>query len=94
MDIVNTRKRELIYYLDHYTTKDIKIKEIIFGIRSRLIQYGHLTRNQLGVLLPFLERETKFRSLKRKDIVAYFKPLITPKSKGRGTYANPQTHQF
>ena len=89
MDIVNTRKRELIAYLNQYSSKDIKIKDIIVRIRSRLIHYGDLNRKQLGVLIPLLERESEFRSLKRKDIVAYFKPLITTKSKGRRVYANP-----
>lgn len=89
-----SRIKELISYLDTYCKKEFIIKDILVGIRIRLLNCGNLTRKQLGVLLPFLEREPKFKMLKRKDIISYFLPLVKPNNLEGRQYVPAQTYQF
>jgi len=86
--------QELIFFLDSYCQKEFIIKHIIVGIRIRLFECGNLTRKQLGVLLPFLEREAKFKSHKRRDIITYFSPLVKTNYQEGRQYVPTQTYQF
>lgn len=94
MDTKVSRIQELVCYLDYYAQKEIIIKQIIVGIRIRLLECGNLTRKQLGVLLPFLEREAKFKALKRRDIITYFLPLVKTNNLEGRQYVPTQTYQF
>ena len=89
-----SRRKELISYLNTYCQKEFIIKHILEGIRIRLLDCGNLTRKQLGVLLPFLEREPKFKMLKRSDIISYFLPLVKTNNLEGRQYVPTQTYQF
>ena len=89
-----SRIKELITYLDIYCKKELIINHILEGIRIRLLDFGNLTRKQLGVLLPFLEREPKFKMLKRGDIISYFLPLVKTNNLEGRQYVPTQTYQF
>lgn len=89
-----SRIKELITYLDIYCKKELIINHILEGIRIRLLDFGNLTRKQLGVLLPFLEREPKFKMLKRSDIISYFLPLVKTNNLEGRQYVPTQTYQF
>lgn len=77
MNTINYKRDMLLYFLNIYLSKqDLKMKDLVINIRTKLKRKEPITIKQFMAVIKFLEREKQFRDVDRSKIIDYFSPLI------------------
>ena len=77
--INNLKRKQLLYFLKFYATRNRKMVRVFLDIIDQLELYQSVTDRQFNVLLPFLKRENGFQYSSDDQIRNYFKILIRSK---------------
>lgn len=72
-DIDDYKRQMLIGFVSHYASKpDIKMKDLLHGIRRNLVRKKPITERQFIAIIRFVERERPFKGKSVEEIKEYF----------------------
>lgn len=73
---IEDRRKMLVTYISYYLTKDLKMRDVLVGIKDTLVKGSKISVRQFMAVIRFVEREKPFKGNSHGEIMDYFKPLI------------------